>query len=268
MGKPSLGGMLATRQGALTLAVLCAACAAGILMLALSSYKQGVHTAVTAPKQATVLVATGEIQKNTAGDQVAADKLYKSTAVTPSQLAAGAISDAALLQGKVAQSNILPGQQLTTTDFAATATATGLLSPNQRAISVPTDTVHGDLGVLEPGDHVDLYAEMTNGSGLTISLLAPDVLVINTPTGGLASALTTASKTASASSGSPTLVFAVSDAIVPSLELTADAGKVWVALRPANATSPQGGVTTVNSVLARALLAATPSAANSKGTNP
>src|ERR1019366_10393882 len=61
MSRPSLGGMLATRQGALVLALVCAACAAGIQLFALGQYKSAQTTPQTV--QATVLVATAEITK-------------------------------------------------------------------------------------------------------------------------------------------------------------------------------------------------------------
>jgi pilus assembly protein CpaB len=262
MGKPSLGGMLATRQGALILAVLCAVLAAGILMYALSGYK---HGTAAAPAQATVLVAAGEIQKGTSGDLIASEKLYKSTPIIASQLAPGAISNSSALAGTVAGADILPGQQLTSAEFTATvgvAGVTALLSPNERALSVPVDEVQGDLDVLQPGDRVDLYASLLNANVLTISLLDPDVLVIKTPssvpldTATPASTTTTTSTAAASTSAAGAMVFAVNSSVVENIELTADAGKVWVALRPANADAPAAGnITTIRSVLAQAAAA-------------
>jgi Flp pilus assembly protein CpaB len=257
--------MLATRQGALILAVLCAACAAGILIIALSSYKRSVQTTV---KQATVLVATGEIQKGTSGDVIAAERLFKSMPIVASQLAPDAVSDSALLQGRVAQADILPGQQLTVEDFTTTASATTLLSPNQRAVSVGTDEVHGDLNVLEPGDRVDVYAALSGPNGEAVSLLVANVLVLKTPTGGLAGAAAGAQSAGGGqSSNTSTLVLAVKSADVQPLELTAEAGHVWLALRPADATPPAPGVATAASVLA--LGSATADTAGPKSnTNP
>jgi Flp pilus assembly protein CpaB len=278
MGRPSLGGMLATRQGALILAALCAVCAAGILVFALSSYKRSVATTAVAPPQATVLVATGPIQKGTSGDLVASESLYKSTPIVASQEAPGAISDASALAGTSAQTSILPGQQLTTTDFAAVTGAAGLLAPNQRAVSIPTDETHGDLDVVSPGDHVDIYAELSQSGGsnsaTVISLMIPNALVLKTPgtaVVGSAPAPTTAgtttssgtSSTGSASTPAPggsALVLAVKSSIAPSLALTADSGKIWVVLRPANATAPAPGITTVGDVLSM-----TPAAVNAAG---
>jgi Flp pilus assembly protein CpaB len=240
--------MLATRQGALILAVLCAAGAAGILLIALSSYKSSVQTTI---KQATVLVATGEIQKGTSGAVLASERLFKPMPIVASQLASDAISDSALLQGRVAQVDILPGQQLTEADFATTSSPTTLLSPNQRAVSIPTDETHGDLDVLTPGDHVDVYAALPGSGGTSVSLLINNVLVLKTPAGGLAGAAQNASNTGSGQgSTSSSLVLAVKSNYVQSLQVTAESGHIWLALRPANASPPTPGVANPASVLA------------------
>jgi Flp pilus assembly protein CpaB len=266
MARPSLGGMLATRQGALILAVLCAACAAGVLLIALSSYKKSVQTTV---KQATVLVATGEIQKGTSGDAIAAEKLYKSTPIVATQLQPGAVSDASQLLGKVTAVDVLPGAQLTAADFTTTLGVGSLLTPNQRAISIPSDQVHSNLAVLNAGDRVDLYAEIHVGGGSSaggsakIFLLAPNVLVLKTPTSGLAGAATAAQTNASSGSGgssaapaSSTIVFAMNSALVSDVALTADNGQLWIALRPAKATAPIGGINTIGDLITQAASAA------------
>jgi Flp pilus assembly protein CpaB len=256
LARPSLGGMLATRQGALILAVLCAVGAAAVLMFALSSYKRNVQTVTP---QATVLVATGQIQKGTSGDLLASQKLVKSMPIIASQLAPGAISDSAQLSGKIAQADILPGQQLTTTAFSAAVGVGALLSPNQRAISIPTDEIHGDLDVLQPGDHIDMYAELAPPkSGPTIMLLVPNVLVVKTPGSAVLGAVPTvaaagaAAAAAAAPTGGTAMIFALNTSVVPSVQYTADQGKIWIALRPTNAVDPRPGVTTLSSVLAQA----------------
>jgi pilus assembly protein CpaB len=261
--------MLATRQGALILALLCAACAAGILVMALSSYKKSVQTTV---KQATVLVATGEIPKGTTGDNIATERLYKSTPIVATQLQAGAISDATGLVGQVATSDILPGQQLTTADFGVTVGAASLLQPNQRALSIPADEIHADLGILNPGDRVDLYEENNvkqpdGNTQIQIALLDDNVLVLKTPGSGLAGSVATAS--ASTSSSKPaaangSLVVALKSSQVPAVSLTADNGTLWLALRPANAAGTTGGIVTGQTVLAQAQAEANAVAAQNK----
>ena len=244
MSRPSLGGMLATRKGSLTLALLCAVVAAGLLVFALGRYRHNVQ-AVT--KQATVLVATGNIPKGTAGSTIAARGLFRAMPVVATQLTPGAISDASLLAGKVVATKVLPGQQLTLADFTGVAGVTGLLAPDQRAVSIAIDEAHGNTDVLQPGDRVDVYATLSAGNKATPSvlLLASNIQVIkiagsSTVVGGQAVA-----------GGS--LVLAVSSSQVPEVDLAASQGSLYLALRPTNATKPSPTPTTLSSVVASSL---------------
>ncbi len=229
LARPTLGGMLATRQGSLTLALLCAVCAAGILIFALGRYKSNLRTVTP---QSTVLVATAEIAKGTTGQSVAAERLYKSTPVIASQLAPGAISDAGELVGQTAQTDILPGQQLTSQDFAADAGVTGMLSPNERAVSITIDEAHGDTDVLQAGDHVDIYStfnvENGNASVPTMVLLVPDALVLKP-----ASAVPVREGGTEISGGS--MVLAVPTMQAAEVAYSSDNGKLYLTLRPTNA---------------------------------
>jgi Flp pilus assembly protein CpaB len=240
MGRPSLGGLLATRPGALGLALLCAICAAGVFVFAMGRYRQSVQTG---NKQATVLIAAGEIQKGTSGAAIAAQRLYKSTPIIATQVVPGALSDASFLNGEVAQIDILPGQQLTAADFGTAGGLTGTLAPDQRAISLSIDEAHGDTDVLQAGDRVDVYGMFAGKAGTPeLTLLVPNALVIKpagaTVPGTPAAALTGAS-----------LVLAVSTSQAPILAYATDNGKLWVVLRPVNADNPSAGVTTLSSVL-------------------
>lgn len=236
MARPSLGGLMATRQGALLLALLCAICAAGILVFALGRYRSSLKTQT---QQATVLVATAEIHKGTSATAIASANLYKSTPVVATQLAPGAMSDAALLTGKVAATDILPGQQLTLADFAGVAGVTGTLTPNQRAISISTDATHGDLAVLAPGNHVDIYTLFTSAgshAGPTVLLLAANIEVLKTPSGA-----------------SGTMVLLVNADQVPKIDFAMSQGSLYMALRPPNGTLSPYNPTTLHSVIASSL---------------
>jgi Flp pilus assembly protein CpaB len=247
--------MLATRQGALLLAVLCAVCAAGILVFALGQYRTGLKTPTV---QATALVATAEIGKGTSGDEVATRSLYKSTPIVAAQLQPGAISDASLLAGKVASTDILPGQQLTLADFAGVSGVTGLLTPSQRALAITIAESPGATDVLEPGDRVDVYAMFASGS---MVLMAQNIQVIKqsggtvtTPNGQASSAPAGATTTAAASSttsassgGAPaspaaasvtgsSMVLAVSDKQASDFVYAAQKAQLYLTLRPANAS--------------------------------
>jgi Flp pilus assembly protein CpaB len=238
MARPSLGGLMATRQGALLLALLCALCAGGIIMFALGQYRTNLQTQT---KQDTVLVATAEIHKGSTGTAIASQNLYKATPIVSTQLAPGAISDASLLAGKVASEDILPGQQLTLADFAGTSGVMGTLGPDQRAISIAPDAVHGDLAVLAPGDRVDIYTMLTaqgsdGKSQPTVLLLAHNIQVMKTPT-----------------AASQAMILNVTAAQVPRIDLAMSEGTLYLALRPANGSLSPYNPTTLRSVIAASL---------------
>ncbi len=245
MARPSFGGLLATRKGALTLALVCAVAAAGILVFALGRYR---NTLQVVAKQATVLVATGNIPKGTAGDAIAARGLYKSMPIVAGQLAVGAISDASLLAGKVVATAVLPGQQLTLSDFTSVAGVPGTLAPDQRAVSISVDETHGNTDVLQPGDRVDVYttlSDATNKAGSAVYLLVPNAQVLK-----VAGAPTVVG-------GQPvaggSLVLVVSAHQAPEIDLAASQGGLYLALRPANATKSPTAPTTLNSVITSSL---------------
>jgi len=252
---------VASRQGALVLGLLCAVCAAGVLVFALGQYKTSVQKVTP---QATVLVATAQITKGTSGDSIATEKLYKSMPIVATQLTPGAISDASLLEGKVAAATILPGQQLNLTDFTNVVGVTGVLPPPQRAMSVSIDEAHGDTDVLQAGDRVDLYAEFTPKTGEPfVILLAPNVLIIKPAPGAApaagsssksgASASTTSTPATTTPTGGTTLtgssmVLSVSAAEAPEIAYAANAGSLYVSLRPSNATVSPRSMTTLASI--------------------
>jgi Flp pilus assembly protein CpaB len=244
LGRPSIGGMLASRQGALLLAFLCALAAAGLVLVALNHYRKNL---VTTNQQATVLIASGEIQKGTSADAIVSRHLYKATPVLSNQVTAGALSDPSLLAGKTATTDILPGQQLTSADFAGAAVlgVAGQLQPSQRAVSITIDEAHGDTDVVQAGDRVDVYALF----GGNLVLLVENALIIK-PTGSAAAGAPTSGTPAAA--GTPTgssLVMAVSSGDAAKVAYAADQGKIWILLRPLNAQRPQAAQTTLSSIL-------------------
>ncbi len=263
MARPSLGGLMATRQGALMLALLCAVCAAGILVFALGKYKSGLKTVT---QQATVLVATGEIPRGAEGSALAAHGLYKSMPVVPSQLAPGALSDASYLQGKTASTTILPGQQLSVADFTGVVGVTGLLTPNQRAISLAISESPGANDVLQPGDRVDVYTYFPDDH--VVVLTDPDVLVLKSAAGpastsasagGTSNAPSTGTGTTAgatpAGAGSPStiagtsLVLSVSSQAASNIVFAAETGQTYLTLRPIKSTTTPRPLTTLASVI-------------------
>ena len=228
LGGPSLGGMLATRRGALTLALLCALMATGILLFAIGKYK---HAVVSPAKQVTVLVASKEIHQGTAGALIGSQQLYKVTPTLATQVSPGAITNAASLAGKVAASNIYAGAQLTAADFtvAGSGSLVNALTPTERAVAVTLDPAHG-TGVLQTGDHVDVYGSFSAGSSSVVSLLVPNAVVLKAPA-------------AAASGGSGNVLLGVSMTLSPRVMWVFDNGKIWLELRGLNATAPAPTIT-------------------------
>jgi Flp pilus assembly protein CpaB len=227
--------------------VSCALVAVGILLLAMSQYKQ---TVTGNTKQSTVLVATAEIQPGASTSVIASQQLYKVVPVLQSQVALGAISNAGLLVGKVAVSTILPGEQLTTADFTTPTGTTAVLTPTERAVAVTLDSAHGLAGFLQAGDHVDVYGDLSGTkAGTAVTLLIPDALVLKTP----------------AAAGGSTLL-GVSDDLSPRVMFTFDNGKVWLELRGATAVNPAPTITGLAQVLLGNQLSTTPTYATPTST--
>jgi Flp pilus assembly protein CpaB len=243
---PGLGGLLATRQGAVTLALVCGLAATGILIFAIGKYRH----AVSGPaKQDTVLVATSVIQKGTAAGAIATGQLYKVTPVLDTQVSPGAITNAASLVGKITASTILTGQQLTAADFTTGPVGlTATLSPTERAISLTLDPAHGSAG-LQTGDHVDVYASVANPTPL-VSLLVPDAVVLRAPS-------TSATGSANTSGGG-TVLLGVSMQLSPRVMWVFDNGKIWLELRGLNASNPDATVTSLRQLVLGNHLAVTP----------
>ena len=71
-------------------------------------------------------------------------------------------ADPSYLAGRAAAVDIFPGQQITSTDFAASDTASvdSQITGTQRAFSISIDGVHGSLSQVQAGDSVDVYTSV------------------------------------------------------------------------------------------------------------
>jgi Flp pilus assembly protein CpaB len=275
MSGPSLGSILATRQGSLVLALLCAVCAAGVLVFALGRYKSNVQQPVP---QATVLVATGEIAKGTVGSQIAAKGLYKPTPVATTSVTPGALTDAAQLSTATASSDILPGQQLTSADFSTIVNVGEVLKPNQRALEIAVSGANGAVDITQPGSRVDIYLSGDTGSpsasGSPPASGGATKTTVTSPPATAGATKTTVTGTAGTAASLPatskllvsnvlvlkpatatpvtignlpvpggTLVLALNNSQVP--EMVANSGSLYLALRPStkpassNPTTPK-----------------------------
>ena len=219
--------LFTTRRGSLFVGAAAAALAGIILVVYLHSYRNSVNSSAT---PATVLVAKNLIQKGTPGDIIGSSDQFQVASVPKGPLQVGALTDPAALAGRVAVTDIYPGQQLTATYFAY-ATPGALqtkITGSERAISVSIDSEHGMLGQIAAGDHIDIFVGLNrlgpSGPQPVIKLLMEDITVLRAPVAG--------------GSGIYTLKATGRQAAV--LAYAADNGNLWFVLRP-----PSGAKTVI-----------------------
>ena len=173
--------LFTTRQGTVLLGVIAAVIAAIALVVYLNHYRNSVKSGGTAIK---VLVAQKLIQADTPGDVLRNNPgFYKVTNYSKSQVETGAIVDPATLAGKVALTDISPGQQLTAADFGPAAGLSTELNANQRAVVVAMGSPQQVGGQIAAGSHVDVWvvlnAQGTNGvTRPTVKLQYQDMYVL------------------------------------------------------------------------------------------
>jgi pilus assembly protein CpaB len=158
--------LLTTRRGTIILGVGAAVLAAIALLVYLNQYRNSVDSGA---QPMSVLVAKSLIQKGTPGAVVGSTSLFQVASIPRDQLKTGAFIDPKTLTGKVATTDIYPGQQLTAADFGVGTgnVLTQNLARDQRAVVVPLDVPAQVGGQIAAGDRVDVWvllsAQGTNG---------------------------------------------------------------------------------------------------------
>jgi len=205
---------MSSRGWAIALGVGAIVLAAILLVVYLDRYRARVGGA-NAPTP--VLVAKQVIQKGTPGVLVASQSMYQATTLPRKEVDVGAVSDPQFLAGRAAIANILPGQQLTDADFAATSDSTvdSQIVGTQRGISIAIDNVHGSLSQVQTGDFVDVYSAAED----KVCLFRPNVKVLAVP-----------STTGESGEGNMTLRVETKDAAA--WAFAADNSQLWFVLRP------------------------------------
>jgi len=219
--------LFTTRRGSLLVGAAAAVLAGIILVAYLHQYRNSVNSA-SAP--VSVLVAKNLIQKGTPGDIIGTSSQFQVGSVPKGQLQTGALTDPAALSGRVAVTDIYPGQQLTAGYFAYAPPGTlqTKISGSDRAIAIQIDAEHGMAGQIGAGDHIDIFVGVNRlGSGGTqpvIKLLMEDITVLRAPLG----------------TGAGIYTLRATGRQAPVLAYASDNGKLWFVLRPAS------GAKTVN----------------------
>lgn len=236
---------LSTRRGTFAIAALSALIAAGVLVYALSHYRQSVNPSAN---QQEVLVATQLIEQGASGDAIGVGRFYRAETVPVKQVSAGALREPGALHGQIAASDIYPGQQLTSADFV-TGGIVSHLAASQRAITVPLEGARGLLGNVHSGDHVDVYGSFPSQNAsatAAVRLVAPNVVVLSVAqpgSGGIGAGSNTNAIT--------DVVLEVTPEQAAELALAVDNGKVWLTLRPGNGSATNTDVVTLRSILSR-----------------
>ena len=218
--------LFSTRGGTIAVGLFAALLALLVLLLYLSNYRSSIRSS-SAPVP--VLVAKHLIPQGTAGDVLGNSGGFEPTEVPKADVKTGALSDPAVLKGRVAVADIYPGQQLTLADFTTTALASlgSRLTGSQRAITVPVDATHGMIGTIVPGDRVDVYANL-NG---VIKAIMQNVYVLAVSGGATGGGV-------GASNGGSAITFRLTPVGASRMAYVSDNGKIWIVLRPAT----RGGV--------------------------
>jgi Flp pilus assembly protein CpaB len=167
---------MSSRGWAIALGIGAVVLAAILLVVYLDRYRARV-SGRNAPTP--VLVAKQLIPTGTPGSVVATNSMYAPTTLPQKEVEIGAVSDPSYLAGRAAATDIFPGQQITSSDFAASDTASvdSQITGTQRAISISIDNVHGSLSQVQVGDSVDVYTSV----GGVVKLFAPNVKVLTIP---------------------------------------------------------------------------------------
>lgn len=195
----------------------------------------------------TVLVASQDLPSGMSADEVV-DKRYLESREIPRQfVAAGAISSASALDGKVVASSVSKDEQITQARFKYPADV-GLASstPNgYLAISIPYEAARGVSGLIRPGDHVAVLGSFT-GEGASDSdaltrIVIPKAKVlavgkalqadqIQDPATTQASSGSLSGAGAAAQDGPATITLALPPDEAEKLVFAQEQGKVWLAL--------------------------------------
>lgn len=94
-----------------------------------------------------------------------------------------ALSDASLVVGKVAKSEIFIGEQILKSKLVTAGDADGstlsyILKPGMRAITIAVDGVSGVGYMIEPGNHVDIIAQYNQEETAFTRLIVQNVTVL------------------------------------------------------------------------------------------
>ena len=195
-----------------------------------------------------VLVATRDVPKGTAADDLVAGGFAEVQEVPRRYIAEGAISSVASIEGKVLAVALTRGEQLTSARFtlAGEVGLSYVLPEGYVAISVPDNPSRGVSGFVSPGDYVMVIASFEPGgfSEAVTKVLIKKARVLATGAESLNTAGETsegaAAVTAQGDDAGPvvqTLTLAVTPIDAERLVFSQEVGSVWYALLASSTTA-------------------------------
>ena len=156
---------------ALMLAVLLGGAAAGAVYLYVQNVKK---EAGTPPNMVTVVVSKQDIPAGTKLDGLISAGEFTTSSIPQTALVQGAVTDLSQLRGRRTSTFILQGEQISTSRLQGSTQATGGIlgiPEGHQAVTVQLDPQRVPAEVLQPGDHVSIYATFSNVQVLRSSSL-------------------------------------------------------------------------------------------------
>jgi len=210
-----------------------------------TNYKRSVQDS---QKSAQVYVASHDLPAGTAGTDIVKQHDLKVVSMQRRDVVPGAISSPSQIAGLVLSQEVYSGEQITTRPFTDVA-AQGIraqLKGTMRAVQIAGDPNQVLAGTLQPGDHVDLVANLhlqTSSTATATRIVLRDLTVLST---GSSAAL---SKSASPS-GTSSVILAVTDTQVQRLFYVVKDADWTLELRPVlNAVDSPERVETLDTIL-------------------
>jgi len=170
-----------------------------------------------------VLVAKQLIPRGTSGSLIASQSMYAPTTLPRKEVEVGAVSDPQYLVGRAAAADILPGQQFTAVDFAAsdTSAVNSQITGSQRGVALAISGVNAVDSQVRAGDSVDVYI----GVAGIVKLFRPDVKVLAIPS-------------VLGPNGTGNLIIRVESKDVANWEFASNNAQLWFVVRPVTGAKP------------------------------
>ncbi len=215
-----VSGKMSSRGWAIALGIGAVVLAAVLLVVYLDRYRARV-SGRNAPTP--VLVAKRLIPRGTSGSLIASQAMYAPTTLPRKEVVVGAVSDPQYLVGRAAAADILPGQQFTAIDFAAsdTSAVNSQITGSQRGVALAISGVNGVDSQVRAGDAVDVYI----GVAGIVKLFRPDVKVLAVPS-------------VPGPNGTSNLIVRVESKDVANWEFASNNAQLWFVVRPVTGAKP------------------------------